>query len=413
MSLSPKELFDAEQTHDVLGRLPVAVAHDAVVELTGFALGITTTYEAVTHHAALAAVAGGTPREIGDFRARLFLGRDSDEIEVDVTRGELPPGVRAAGVDQHREGLLHRFRQQEAATDVVVLAIEIEILLGPGTLDARQPFVGHAVALVVLALDDAEHLDFGAKPTTDDVQAEAPGRDVVDGGRLLGGVEGVYGRHVRGREDHDAFGVAGHRRRPREHFEVVGVEPRAAAEVLPASDGHQQFETGPIRGLRDRDVVRIGRPKLVGACVMVQPFEQFWPNTPSLSLLSLKAGTCCRRQAWMSSGCIDNRSVVTLWSPLGAQSVGAFRSSCHGAVEIRQVGTIQDSHEIGHEIGHEIDWRGTALSIFPGSASAPAGHAPPGHAVYVPVVWCRALRRTALTSVPTDARPPRSKTIRR
>ena len=59
-------------------------------------------------------------------------------------------GLRATGIDQGRIGLLHRLRQQEAALDLVELALVIEILLGPGALHHRQPFIGHAIARVVV-----------------------------------------------------------------------------------------------------------------------------------------------------------------------------------------------------------------------------------------------------------------------
>jgi hypothetical protein len=71
-------------------------------------------------------------------------------------------------------------------------------------LEQLGPLVGDRVALVVLALGEAEHGELLGVPAGDDVQPEAPGRDVVGRGGELGHHDGVRERHVDRREGLDA-----------------------------------------------------------------------------------------------------------------------------------------------------------------------------------------------------------------
>ena len=62
------------------------------------------------------------------------------------------------------------------------LPCEIEILaVRPGQLDDLDPFLGVVVALVVLALLDAEHVELVLVPADHEVEAEAALADVVGG----------------------------------------------------------------------------------------------------------------------------------------------------------------------------------------------------------------------------------------
>ena len=87
----------------------------------------------------------------------------------------------------------------------------------PGTvqscLSSGGPLGGVLVALVVLALAQAEHRELVRIPAGDDVEPEAPARDVVGGRAHLRHEQRVHERCVHGREDLDAVGH-GEQRRP-------------------------------------------------------------------------------------------------------------------------------------------------------------------------------------------------------
>ncbi len=112
-----------------------------------------------------------------------------------------------------------------AAADAKIFAVEIERLFGgPEPLDHADPFAAEGVALVVLALRRTEHLHLGRKPAHHQVQTEAAVRDMVNRYALLGRDDGMNGRHVRGREHHDALGRGSQPRRPGVGLEANAVE---------------------------------------------------------------------------------------------------------------------------------------------------------------------------------------------
>src|ERR1700730_13538925 len=82
--------------------------------------------------------------------------------------------------------------------------VEIEfILLRPGALDHVDPFLGKFVTIMMVALRDAEHLEFALVPAGDNVQPEAALADMIGGDYFFGGDRGMEQRRVYGAEDRD------------------------------------------------------------------------------------------------------------------------------------------------------------------------------------------------------------------
>jgi hypothetical protein len=98
-------------------------------------------------------------------------------------------------------------------------------------------------------------IKFGLKPTAHDVQSETAAADVVDRDGLLGGDDGVNGRHVGGGENSGPAGQGAQPRRPRVSLKIDTVEIAGAPESLPAGDRNHRLES---------DAVRFGcEPKLI------------------------------------------------------------------------------------------------------------------------------------------------------
>ena len=72
------------------------------------------------------------------------------------------------------------------------LPVEVEfILFRPGALDHVDPFLGKFVAIVMVALRHAEHLELALVPAGDDVQPEAALADMIGGDHFFGGDQGM------------------------------------------------------------------------------------------------------------------------------------------------------------------------------------------------------------------------------
>ena len=97
-----------------------------------------------------------------------------------------------------------------------VAAGEVEALaFGPDQLDGVDPFLRVVVARFVIALRDAEHLEFVLVPADDDVQPEAPFADVVGGHHLLGRDDEMEQRRMHRAEASDSARRRQQRGRPR------------------------------------------------------------------------------------------------------------------------------------------------------------------------------------------------------
>jgi hypothetical protein len=117
---------------------------------------------------------------------------------IAVLGREMAPDAGAAGIHDRRERTLDRLGLVEAALDMEVAAIMVELLLGrPQSTHHLQPFGCIGVTFVMLHDGGTEHFELGLEPAADDVQCEASAGDVVDGGRLLGSDDRMDGRHVR------------------------------------------------------------------------------------------------------------------------------------------------------------------------------------------------------------------------
>jgi hypothetical protein len=167
---------------------------------------------------------------------------------------------RAAGIHHHRVGFLDRLRLQPALFDLVELAFVVELFFaGPKQLDDLEPFDGAVITRVVLELLFAEHLDLGLVPAGDDIEVEATAGHMIDGRGLLGGHDGMDGRHMRGGKDARIPGRSADRRRPRKRFEALPVEVGHAAESFPTADRHQRLELHLIAHACQRERIRPGR----------------------------------------------------------------------------------------------------------------------------------------------------------
>ena len=101
-------------------------------------------------------------------------------------------GRRSAGIHDDGPAAAVGLGLGTHALERDVSAGEIELLaVGPDQLDGVDPFLRVVVARLVIALLDAEHLEFILVPADDDVQPEPPFADVVGGHHLLGGDDGM------------------------------------------------------------------------------------------------------------------------------------------------------------------------------------------------------------------------------
>ena len=200
--------------------------------------------------------------DVGDVAAAVLDVGEGGEQEVAVLRREIAPGRAEGGV--HGDGTRHldAGRAADHALEVVVLALEVERLVGGvAALDDVDPLGRLDVAL--LAERHAEHRELLRVPAADDVQSRPSLGDVVDGGQGLGGVERMHDRHVHRHEQADPLGGAGEPGRPRKGLEGPFPHAVLAAEALPAGDGEEELDAGPVGDAgRVEIVVPPGAPAL-------------------------------------------------------------------------------------------------------------------------------------------------------
>ena len=161
-------------------------------------------------------------------------------------------------------------------------------MLGPGALDDVEPLLRIIVAVVVLALRDAEHLELALVPADHEVEAEAALADVVGGDELLGGDQGMKQRRVHGAEHGDALGRRQQAAGPGHGLERRAVKVGVAAVALPAADRQHEVDAG----LRPPCARASGSPascadQRSGTLVAERPDEQLAPKMPIFSALAL------------------------------------------------------------------------------------------------------------------------------
>jgi hypothetical protein len=91
----------------------------------------------------------------------------------------------ATGIHDSRIRLLNRLWLQIAFDDLVVLALVVELVLGPQSFDDVEPFLRHVIAFVMRAHFGAEHVDFRLIPASDDIEDVPAVGNVIDRGALL------------------------------------------------------------------------------------------------------------------------------------------------------------------------------------------------------------------------------------
>ncbi len=177
---------------------------------------------------------------IEGLRGRLLQMRG--EHRLGVARGELPAGVRGAGLHEHRPAL-RRARQVQRALHLVVLARVVDRphalrvgiasagavvehrIVGPAVpqaLDHGHVLFGALVAVGVADLADAAEIAAGLRrPGGDDVPADAAAADVVERAELPREIVGLGVGGRGGRDQPDAARRHGQRRQRRDRLEPV------------------------------------------------------------------------------------------------------------------------------------------------------------------------------------------------
>ncbi len=114
----------------------------------------------------------------------------------------------AAGVER-RPGLAHGLGFQNRILDPIVLARETEAPLGPEAIDDGEPLCRAGIARVVRIELHPVLLRLLGPPRRDDVERQAPARDVID----VRGLLGEQGRRMKRRAHrHHQLEPLGHRR---------------------------------------------------------------------------------------------------------------------------------------------------------------------------------------------------------
>src|SRR6266404_6477756 len=204
----------------------------------------------------------------------LFSNARGDKTEIGVLAREALTAARGTGVHDDRARLLERLRHRHRALELQELAFEVELFLRrPESLQHAHPFIEIVVARIMLRKRQAEHLELGSVPASNHIEPEAPARNVVDRGRLLGDNEGMDCGRVAGSEDSAICRCHRDACRPHkwiEHHSASMLYSRLR-QPLPARQGEQRLETCAVRELRraqrvfPRGSVCIGRDRMYGA----------------------------------------------------------------------------------------------------------------------------------------------------
>ena len=183
----------------------------------------------------------------------LLRGREHGVVLVGELRGEPDgAGLRAAADDERRVRALHRLGQGIDRHQPVVLALEGERAVGPGSAHDGELLLEHVHARPDRREAEAVGLVLALVPAGSEAELDAAIRDVVDRRHVLG----EHGRvpERRGRDEHAQPELRRHRRQARHRHPrveraallvavdrevVVGAEQRAHAVLLAGlREGH-------------------------------------------------------------------------------------------------------------------------------------------------------------------------------
>ena len=163
-------------------------------------------------------------------------------------------------VHDQRAGAAVRLRKRAHPFELEEAALEIERAgLGPGAPHRAEPLLGIVVARLVIALLDAEHLEFALVPSGDDVQRETALADVVGGDELLRGNDRMEQRRVDGAEHGDALGRLQQAAGPGHRLQRRAVEIGVAAVAFPAADRQHEIDAGFVGHRAEREAIRPAR----------------------------------------------------------------------------------------------------------------------------------------------------------
>src|SRR5215467_5244064 len=110
-------------------------------------------------------------RRAGDRQARA-AGRGEEGVAVAHREGLA--GTRLTGIHDDRARAADRSRLRPHAGELEIAAVEIELVPRPGALDHVDPLLGKFVALLMVALRDAEHRELALVPAGDEVEPKPP-----------------------------------------------------------------------------------------------------------------------------------------------------------------------------------------------------------------------------------------------
>ena len=208
----------------------------------------------------LAIVRGGVGlhflHSVRDTVERRARGTRGSEKRIAISHCEFLSGFGRSRVHDQGAGAAERLGLCADVLQFEIAAVEIELLRpGPGHVHYAEPFFGIVVALVMLALLHAEHLELAFVPAGDDVEAEASGADLVGGDHLLGCDDRVEQRRVDRAKHRDTFCCCKQACRPRNRLERGAVEIALAAVALPASDREHEVDAGIVCHLAELQAI--------------------------------------------------------------------------------------------------------------------------------------------------------------
>src|SRR5262249_9074971 len=134
----------------------------------------------------------------------------------------------------------------------------------PHRLDRVEPFLAIGIAVVMLALCNAEHVELVLVPAADDVDAEAAAAHLVDGDELLGREYRMDQRRVNGAKDAERLRMRQESAGPGDGLETQAFEIGGTTIAAPASDRQHEIDAGGIGHLRELEIVFPGAGPALG-----------------------------------------------------------------------------------------------------------------------------------------------------
>ena len=183
-----------------------------------------------------------------------------DEKSIAIAQCECLADVGRAGIHQERPRFAVRLRIGACVVELKIAAAEIErAVAGPRELHHVDPFLRIVVALVMLALLDAEHVELAFVPADDNVYADAALADMISGDELLGSDQRMKQRRMNGAEHSHVLGRAQEPDRPGDRLKRAAVKIGIAAIALPARDRQHEIEPSLVTELCQLKTIRPAR----------------------------------------------------------------------------------------------------------------------------------------------------------